>query len=267
MRDRPFLDAVRSHSSVWEKWLEDKDLNKRVYASIRDRRYFLGILKRELSRRSGIKKSGAILEEGCGTAIDSCLLKREFPYAAFYAIDLSREAVLLASKISGLLGAPITVTEDDATATRFAPGHFDLIFSQGLMEHFRAPELLLLEQRRILKDGGISVVSVPQRYSLFTILKKSKMALGRWPHGWEREYSFSEMASLGEASGFRVIGIDGYGFTLEDFVKNGVRRLGDNGVSRALIDLSDAVFSLIESSLGKPLRKRICKHIVAILEK
>jgi SAM-dependent methyltransferase len=86
----------------------------------------------------------------------------------------------------------------------FAEGAFDVVFHQGLMEHFRDPVPLLRDNRRVLKSGGHVVIDVPQRWHIYTAGKKVMIALGRWFAGWETEYSIRELRSLVEGQGFQV---------------------------------------------------------------
>jgi SAM-dependent methyltransferase len=86
----------------------------------------------------------------------------------------------------------------------FATDTFDVVFHQGLMEHFRDPHPLLRDNRRVLRPGGHVVIDVPQRWHIYTVGKKVLIALDRWFAGWETEYSIRELSRLVEGEGFRV---------------------------------------------------------------
>jgi len=61
----------------------------------------------------------------------------------------------------------------DACRMPFREGAFDLVFHQGLMEHFRDPAPLLRENARVLKRGGHLLVDVPQRFHVYTLAKNT----------------------------------------------------------------------------------------------
>lgn len=272
MKGSSYLGSVKHHSSLWSKWQTDKELHKRIESVIEDRIAFPNLLKKYIRYLSKKEKSYLkILEEGCGTTIDSCILKKEFPEIDFYAIDLSKEAIELAEKICNLMRVSLKLEVRDANSTNFDSDYFNMVFSQGLVEHFDEPTSVLSEQYRILKKGGLSIISVPQRYSLFTIFKRIKMRFGKWEHGWEREYSFKELAEIGIIAGFKILKIDGYGFTLEDFVRNGIRKAENKFfneyLSGSIFYFLNNLFFLIGILLGKSLRKRFCKNLVAVFER
>ena len=70
---------------------------------------------------------------------------------------------------------------------------FDLVFSVGLIEHFAHPLPVIKEQVRLLKKDGYLLIDVPQRYNLYTIVKKIRMLTGSFPFGWETEYSVFDL--------------------------------------------------------------------------
>jgi len=86
----------------------------------------------------------------------------------------------------------------------FRDGTFDVVFHQGLMEHFRDPSPLLSENHRVLRQGGHALVDVPQRYHPYTVMKHILIALGKWFAGWETEYSIGELERLVRRHGFQI---------------------------------------------------------------
>jgi SAM-dependent methyltransferase len=101
----------------------------------------------------------------------------------------------------------------DATKLPFAAGSFDVVYHQGLLEHFRRPEDVLDENLRVLKTGGILLVDVPQKYHYYTLLKHLMMAFGKWFAGWETEFTVGALVRLVEGRGARVLGVQGHGMS------------------------------------------------------
>ena len=155
-------------------------------------------------------RTARTLEVGCGTAIDSCLLPAAHPSVAPYACDLSVNAVQLARKNAVSLGVGLCTFAGDLTALPFADGKFDLVFSQGVLEHFRDPAPAMCEQVRVLRPGGALVVDVPQKFNVYTLRKHQAMREGNWPWGWETEYSARELRSWAPRYGLEVAGAVGY---------------------------------------------------------
>ncbi|HJY98930.1 MAG TPA: glycosyltransferase [Patescibacteria group bacterium] len=92
--------------------------------------------------------------------------------------------------------------------TTFGDSTFDAIFHQGVLEHFKNPQKFIREQRRILKNKGMVVVDVPQKWNLFTIYKNILQFLGIWYGGWERSYSVKELTTLLKSQAFTILKVE-----------------------------------------------------------
>jgi SAM-dependent methyltransferase len=86
----------------------------------------------------------------------------------------------------------------------FRDASIDVVFHQGLLEHFRDPLPLLRENVRVLAPDGVLLVDVPQRFHLYTVLKHLLIALGRWFAGWETEFTIGELEGLMREAGVTV---------------------------------------------------------------
>jgi ubiquinone/menaquinone biosynthesis C-methylase UbiE len=84
---------------------------------------------------------------------------------------------------------------------------FDVVFHQGLLEHFRKPKAddLLKENIRVLKKGGLLCVDVPQRWHIYTAMKKTLIAIDKWFAGWERSFSVPELQALMKTHGLEIV--------------------------------------------------------------
>jgi SAM-dependent methyltransferase len=153
---------------------------------------------------------GRILEVGCGTALDSCLLATGHGRLRAFACDLSEQAVRVAEKNARDLDAHLYTFVGDLMSLPFSDGSFDLLFSQGVLEHFPDPAPAMREQVRVLRPGGALVVDVPQKFNLYTLRKHQAMRDNRWPWGWETEYSAQELRAWAPHYGLEVCGAVGY---------------------------------------------------------
>jgi SAM-dependent methyltransferase len=150
------------------------------------------------------------LEVGCGTALDSCLLASARPEWHAYACDFSQKAVRLAGANAQALGVDLRTFAGDLMTLPFPDGSFDLVFSQGVLEHFPDPAPAMREQVRVLRPDGVLVVDVPQKYNVYTLRKHQAMREKRWPWGWETEYSVAELKAWAPRYGLDVAGAVGY---------------------------------------------------------
>lgn len=156
--------------------------------------------------------SGAarVLEVGCGTAVDSCLLAAAHRAVGAYACDFSEKAVNVARTNAQAMGVELRTFAGDLTALPIADACFDLVFSQGVLEHFADPAPAMREQVRVLRPGGALVVDVPQKFNVYTLRKHQAMRENRWPWGWETEYSAGELKAWAPRYGLRLAGVVGY---------------------------------------------------------
>jgi ubiquinone/menaquinone biosynthesis C-methylase UbiE len=173
---------------------------------LESRRPLLRLLARLLDRRPGAR----FLEVGCGTALDTCLLAQSHPQAAAVAMDLSLNAARLARENAAQMDARVFPLVGDLERLPFASENFDLVFSQGVLEHFPDPAAAMREQARVLRRGGALVVDVPQKFNLYTLRKRRAMRAGRWPWGWETEYSVGELRAWAPRFGLEVLAAVGY---------------------------------------------------------
>lgn len=142
------------------------------------------------------------LEVGAGSGRDSVALAARGAVAV--VLDYSTASLEVARGVAAREGKRVLLVRADALRLPFRDGTFDVVFHQGLLEHFRDPMPLLRENVRALAEGGSLLVDVPQRYHLYTILKHVLIAMGKWFAGWETEFSIGELTRLMERAGVRI---------------------------------------------------------------
>lgn len=138
-------------------------------------------------------KGKYVLEVGAGTGRDSLGLVKLG--AEVFLLDYVASSLAIVRALSREEGIQAHLVQGNAFVLPFPDLAFDVVFHQGLLEHFRAEEAreLLSENVRVLKRGGYLLVDVPQRYHVYTIIKHILILLGRWFAGWEREFSVREL--------------------------------------------------------------------------
>jgi ubiquinone/menaquinone biosynthesis C-methylase UbiE len=100
-----------------------------------------------------------ILDMGCGFGACTLPLKAAWPDAEVHGIDIGAPMVRYAHGRAEALGVPIHFSQQDATATHFPDGHFDLVLS--VIVHHEMPlavsRKMLKECHRLLRPGGITI--------------------------------------------------------------------------------------------------------------
>lgn len=152
-----------------------------------------------------------VIEVGCGYGSNIKLIKESRDDVRCYALDNSDVAIeLIKEEIPDAFLS-------DCRNTPFRSNRFDVIFSAGLMEHFRDERPFLTEMKRILKPNGYLITFVPARYSLWELYQL--LHFGMWKHGYEKSYTYSGLKSLSVDNGFRVVEIVGIDpFSINGFI-------------------------------------------------
>jgi len=215
----------------WDDYWEKYSISKAEKWLILERDL---IINSYLDRINSSKKE--VMEVGCGYGSNIRLIKERRDDVECYALDNSGVAVELIKR-----EIPDAFLSD-CRETSFLNEKFELIYSAGLMEHFRDEEPFLTEMRRILKPDGYLITFVPARYSLWKLYQL--LHFGMWKHGYEKSYTYSSLKSLFVNNGFRVLKIVG----IDPFSINGV-----------IMKLSNRTFSpFIKRSFSKSGYTELC---------
>lgn len=85
----------------------------------------------------------------------------------------------------------------DARQLPFLDAQFDFTFSVGVFEHFDGTEQAIAEQIRVTRPGGTAVITLPYRWSPYTILLALwHMGRGTWaqrPASYGKRYSVADI--------------------------------------------------------------------------
>ena len=127
---------------------------------------------------------GRVLDVGCGLSLFT-QIDREWKFR-IVAGDLVPARIRERKKERSDIGW----TAFDAASPPFKPGSFDGLFAGEILEHLPRPEEALREWNRVLKPGGILILTTPNRERRTNVLNREN-----WPYSPDhlREFGFDEL--------------------------------------------------------------------------
>ncbi len=181
--------------SVWNRFWQRKNDMEKVYPSSPS---VLNAIKKNF-KLQGLK----ILEVGAGTGRDSAELAKLG--ADVYVLDFAENSLKIVDALRAKenLYDNLTLVRGDAFKAPFPDCTFDLVFHQGLAEHFKDSLPLIKENYRILKHGGCCLCDVPQTVHPYTVIKHILIAMDKWFAGWEKQFTMGQLKKLMVDAGFK----------------------------------------------------------------
>jgi ubiquinone/menaquinone biosynthesis C-methylase UbiE len=151
------------------------------------------IVRRKMVLELLNKEEGRYLDAGCGTGdFIPALLERE---GEVFAVDVAAEMIRQTKARLSSLGnaARLHLFVADVTKLDFPERYFDAVIGVGLIEYLGEDERALEELYRVLKPGGILIITVPNLASPFMAFE---VLTSRFRQGLKR--------ALARARGYRV---------------------------------------------------------------
>ena len=179
----------------WDDYWKKKHDVERVYSNE-------GRIAENLEKVTALS-GRSVLEVGAGTGRDSADLAKRGAFVV--VLDNSSSAIDVMVKVRETKGVRFFPVVGDVRWLPFSSESFEIVFHQGLLEHFKDPGEVLGENCRVLAKGGYLLVDVPQKYHPYTFVKHILMALGKWFAGWETEYTIRGLGNTLRHAGFREI--------------------------------------------------------------
>lgn len=103
-----------------------------------------------------------VLDCGCGPGTVTIGLARIVAPATVIAIDIDEEQLNIAYENAKKAGiSNIEFKQASTLNLPFEDNTFDVVFSHAVLHHLKHPALALIEQKRVVKDGGIIATRDP----------------------------------------------------------------------------------------------------------
>lgn len=129
-------------------------------------------------KRFPAMRPARILDMGCAIGNSTLPWGRAFPRAALHAIDVGAPVLRYGHARAEALGVPVHFSQQNAEATNFEAGSFDLIVSHIMLHETSKSALpkVLRECRRLLQPGGVM---------LHLEIPRGRTPLEKFMYNWE----------------------------------------------------------------------------------
>jgi len=141
-------------------------------------------------QRIGLDQAATALDVGTSTGTNLRML-RTLGFGNVQGLDASEEAIRFCAQ-KGFL----TVRKGDMCSMPFASNEFDLVLATDVIEHVDDDALAVAEIARILKPGGVALITVPTFRCLWGL--QDEVAKHK------RRYRKSELLALVASSGMQI---------------------------------------------------------------
>lgn len=159
------------------------------------------------------KDNKKILDAGFGSGRFCFALAKDFPQSEIYGIDISPVLVNNANMIkSNLKLENVYFRHDNIFDLSFPEEYFDIVFNEGVIEHFKNYEDAFKEMHRVTKTGGVIIIGVPNWYNFPHTFRKWCIykRKGKYEYGYEKSFKHSELINMFERYKMHDIEITGY---------------------------------------------------------
>jgi len=162
-----------------------------------------------------------LLDIGTADGLTIPVVKKELPSLQVIGLDLSLD-LLRAGDLTSF--SPVLA---DAVQLPFPSGRFDVVSATAVIEHVPRPTDMLQSCHRVLRRGGICVVTTPDPF-----FERLAVRIGHLPDDQhERLFNLTDLESLFQECGFEIVELGKFmlspvGFPRERLVECALKRIG-----------------------------------------
>jgi ubiquinone/menaquinone biosynthesis C-methylase UbiE len=190
-------EVVAGWNEIWDKYQAPNYLGCRLHQQrIRTLAKILNKIKLPLD--------ASIIDVGCGSG-STLSIFRGLGYSGSVGADGAENSLVISQKLYGFVKDK-DIFMADARHLPFKDKHFDLVFTQGLLEHYeqKSEALQIVKELCRLSQKYVLLLQ-PDQSSLFGLVKRVYERAGL--SSWEKEYSYSKKDYIGlfDSSGFEFL--------------------------------------------------------------
>lgn len=189
IHDREILKSYYSRDEHQEAYSDEQNIFLQVFHEARIR-----VLRRFFQRY--FAGESRVVDVGSGYSMFRCM-ERDWPFE-ITCCDLDEPALRVIEEQSEGYSCVVS----DAAELPFSGGEFDGLFAGEILEHVVEPEAALREWMRVVKPGGILVVTTPNAARLINRVNRAREVVN--PEHIS-ELSYKELWRLFEGEGLRVL--------------------------------------------------------------
>lgn len=203
----------------------------------------------------------ALLDAGGGSGRYGIAFARDFPTLQVTVSDILPEALDVGRRLAADIGVPSVKFEaGDLTSLHYRGGEFDVVFCDVVIQHIPGAQAAVREMYRVLKQGGILIISAVNVWNVHSLYKFALKICGRpYQYGYEKAYSRGGLKSLLEKSGFQVVARDGF------YPAYGIYRLKDKSRIFGLVGkILNRLTKLIDPWTGRFISRFFGMEIICV---
>lgn len=180
-------EVVTGWNEIWSRYRAPNFLGRRLHAErIKTLRKILSSL--------GLPLGAPIVDIGCGSG-STLSIFRSLGYISSIGVDGAEKGLAAGQKLYGY-ARDKDIFLADARNTPFGDKSFDLVFSQGLLEHYeQKSEALQIVKEFCRLSKKYVLLLQPDQSSLFGLVKRMYERSGR--SSWEIEYRYLKKDYIG----------------------------------------------------------------------
>ncbi len=158
------------------------------------------------------KEAKAIIDVGGGSGRYGLALARALPESHVLITDILPESVGKIEVSAKNLELPNVSTKvEDVFALSFPDNSFDMVFCDVVLQHFIHPKDAVSEMARVVKPGGVVILSCVNVWNFHTLFKMIQKFLGlKYRYGYEKSHTHRSLSKLAASSGLEVVSRDGF---------------------------------------------------------
>lgn len=177
---------------VWEEIWKSDPYNSPEERTSRARRR-LESIRSALEPRADL---GRVLELGCGDGSFACALANEERLKVDRYLGLDRSSTAIARARKQASDTKLNFDLTDLTFLQMPVGSADTVFMLGVLEHLENPEAILRTIHGLCSADARIIFTTSNTYSMMYVNRRFREWMGRWPYGFQRNYTTKEFCQL-----------------------------------------------------------------------